>query len=263
MCGGDPGRACIGRLPVMLCCNDEDVALQDEQIALVDPERGRPDHRAGRRRRDAEAHDRERQSSTVLIDRLCDGIDTDAVVLDNRRAVQDAASICSASAIGASAIFSGSLDTSTGRERLAGYRQRWKRRASPARGPDPDRQFSGEGRLHCGDPAAGRVPTANGGFLSQQPDGHRGDEAIRDIGPSLARRRFGRKLRRFSLGRRLPAASDDDRPAVQAIGEQAAQLVLDRFPALAGSAAPARASGRLVIRDSCRPAGSLAPRAIA
>lgn len=119
---------------VMLCCNDEDVALQDEQIALLIDRSvdGLIIAPAG----DDETLKRMIASAnlpTVLIDRLCDGIDTDAVVLDNRRAVQDATIYMLGLGHRRIGYISGSLDTSTGRSVLPAIGQRWRRRGSPAR----------------------------------------------------------------------------------------------------------------------------------
>jgi len=78
---------------VMLCSNDEDIDTQDEQIQLlldrmVDGLIISPAGDDANLKRILEGT----TIPVVLIDRVCDGVETDAVVLDNQRAVQDAIS---------------------------------------------------------------------------------------------------------------------------------------------------------------------------
>ncbi|MGK9283889.1 LacI family DNA-binding transcriptional regulator [Sinorhizobium meliloti] len=251
---------------VMLCCNDEDVASQDEQIALLIDRSvdGLIIAPAG----DDETLKRMIASAnlpTVLIDRLCDGIDTDAVVLDNRRAVQDATVYMLGLGHRRIGYISGSLDTSTGRERLAGYRAALEAAGLPC---EEDLIRIGNFREKDAYTAAIQLLTS-----PERPTAIFSANNLMVIGVMKAIR---------DIGLRCPddvsVASFDDFPwadvfqphlttiaqPVQAIGEQAAQLVLDRLSG-ASPEAPRRLvlQGRLVIRDSCRPAGSLAPRAIA
>ncbi|MBK3746199.1 LacI family transcriptional regulator, partial [Paraburkholderia aspalathi] len=76
---------------VMLCCNDEDVETQDEQIRLlldrmVDGLIIAPAGNDANLKRILADTD----IPVVLIDRTCEGVKADAVVLDNERAVFEA-----------------------------------------------------------------------------------------------------------------------------------------------------------------------------
>jgi LacI family transcriptional regulator len=76
---------------VMLCSNEEDTAKQDEQIKLllermVDGLIIAPAGEDEVMRRLVTST----RKPVVLIDRICDGIETDSVVLDNTKAVNDA-----------------------------------------------------------------------------------------------------------------------------------------------------------------------------
>src|SRR4051812_22011079 len=104
---------------VMLCCTDEDPSMQEEQIALllnrmVDGLIIAP----------AGDDDNLRRLVTgasvpvVLIDRLCHDLEADAVVLDNHHAVETATNYVINLGHRSIGYISGSLDTSTGRDRL-------------------------------------------------------------------------------------------------------------------------------------------------
>lgn len=240
---------------VMLCCNDEDVGMQDEQIELlinrmVDGLIVAPAGDDAHLKRILAAA----KLPTVLIDRLCDGIDTDAVVLDNHRAVQDAASYMLGLGHRRIGYISGSLETSTGRDRLAGYRA-----ALEAAGLTYD-----ESLVRLGNFREMSAYTVAMQLLSQsdRPTAIFSANNLMVIGVMKAIR---------DLGLRCPddvsVASFDDFPwadvfepnlttiaqPVQAIGEQAAHLLLDRMSGK-GPEAPRRLvlQGRLTIRGSCR-----------
>ncbi|THK39259.1 LacI family transcriptional regulator [Ensifer sp. MPMI2T] len=218
---------------VMLCCNDEDVEMQDEHIEL-------------------------------LIDRLLDGIDTDAVVLDNRRAVQDATLYMLGPGHRRIGYISGSLDTSTGRERLAGYKAALEAANLPY---EEDLVRIGNFREKDAYKATMQLLTS-----AERPSAIFSANNLMVIGVMKAIRDIGLKCPED-----LSVASFDDFPwadvfqphlttiaqPVQAIGEQAAQLILDRLSGKSPET-PRRLvlQGRLMIRESCRPI-SLAPRAIA
>jgi LacI family transcriptional regulator len=121
---------------VMLCCNERDVTLQDEQIALmrarqVDGLIVSPTGEDARLRRALE----EVGAPVVLIDRVLPGFDCDAVVLDNRAAVGAAVAHLTGLGHRRIGLVAGILESFTGRERLAGYRDALARAGLPA---DPE-----------------------------------------------------------------------------------------------------------------------------
>ena len=108
---------------VMLCCNEEDADKQDDQIKLlldrmVDGLIIAPAGEDEIMKRLVTST----RKPVVLIDRVCDGLDIDAVILDNRRAVFDATTYLIGLGHRRIGYISGPPDTSTGRDRLAGYR---------------------------------------------------------------------------------------------------------------------------------------------
>ncbi|CAN7644093.1 LacI family DNA-binding transcriptional regulator [Rhizobium sp. LjRoot254] len=240
---------------LMLCCTDEDPAMQDEQISLlldrmVDGLIIAP---AG------DDHALERILSradipTVLIDRICSGTNADEVVLDNQRAVQDAIEYMIGLGHRRIGYISGSLDTSTGTGRLAGYRVALEKAGLPVR----------DELIRIGNFRERDAYTAAMELLLQpeRPTALFSANNLMVIGVMKAIR---------DLGLRCPddvsVSSFDDFPwadvfqpnlttiaqPVQAIGEQAAQLILDRI-AHRNERPPRRVvlTGRLMIRDSCR-----------
>ncbi len=241
---------------VMLCCNDEDTRLQDEQIDLlldrmVDGLIIAP---AGE-----DAHLSRILASTktptVLIDRLCDGVESDAVVLDNRRAVHDATAYMLNLGHRRIGYISGSLATSTGRERLAGYRAAL----------DAEAIVFEENLVQIGNFREKDAYKAAMQLLirADRPTAIFSANNLMVIGVMKAIRDIG-----LRCPEEISVVSFDDFPwadvfqphlttiaqPVQAIGEQAAQLLIDR---LSGKEveAPRRLmlQGRLIIRDSCRP----------
>ena len=245
---------------VMLCCNDEDIDVQDEQIRLlldrmVDGLIIAP---AG-----DDANLKRILAGTtipvVLIDRVCDGVEADAVVLDNRRAVFDATSYLLGLGHRRIGYISGSLDTSTGRDRLAGYHD-----ALAAVGLAGRDELVRLGNFREADAynAAMQLLT-----LADRPTALFSANNLMVIGVMKAIRDIG-----LSCPDDVSVACFDDFPwadvfqpqlttiaqPVRAIGEQAARLILDR---LAGTVidAPRRLvlQGRLMVRNSCRPHASL------
>lgn len=241
---------------VMLCCTDEDLNNQDEQIRLlldrmVD---GLIVARVG----DGTVLKQIVDAATVpvvLLDRICEGVDTDAVVLDNQTAVFDAISYLVSLGHRRIGYISGSFDISPMHGRKAGYRQ-----ALAAAGVPFEDELVRHGNFHEIDGYNATMqllslrerPTAI--FSANNPMVIGTMKAIRDIG--------------LSCPEDVSVACFDDFPwsdvfrpqlttvaqPVQAIGEQAANLLLDR---LAGNRdAPPRTlelKARLMVRDSCRP----------
>ena len=244
---------------VMLCCTDEDPAMQDEQISLlidrmVDGLIIAPagdDHALERVLARADM-------PTVLIDRICSGIDADAVVLDNQRAVQDAINYLISLGHRRMGYISGSLDTSTGIGRLAGYKAALHGAGIPI---DDDLIRFGNFRERDAYNAAMQLlvqpdrPTALFSANNLMVIGVM--KAIRDMG--------------LRCPDDISVSSFDDFPwadvfqpnlttiaqPVEAIGEQAARLILERISRRSDQP-PRRIvlSGRLMIRDSCRPLAS-------
>ena len=241
---------------LMLCCTDEDPVQQEEQISLlldrmVDGLIIAP---AG----DDHALERVLQRAgipTVLIDRISHGIAADAVVLDNQRAVQDAIDYLVGLGHRRIGYISGSLDTSTGLGRLAGYRG-----ALDNAGIPQDDALVRIGNFREKDAYNAAMQLL---VMPERPSAIFSANNLMVIGVMKAIR---------DMGLRCPddisVSSFDDFPwadvfqpnlttiaqPVQAIGEHAAQLILDRLANR--SDRPPRQivlSGRLTIRSSCRP----------
>jgi LacI family transcriptional regulator len=251
---------------VMLCCNDEDVGMQDEQIELlidrmVDGLIIAPAGDDAHLKRILAAA----RLPTVLIDRLCEGMDTDAVVLDNRRAVHDATAYLLGLGHRRIGYISGSLETSTGRDRLSGYRS-----ALEAAGLSYD-----DGLVRIGNFREKDAYKVAMQLLSNtgRPTAIFSANNLMVIGVMKAIRDLG-----LSCPGDVSVASFDDFPwadvfephlttiaqPVEAIGEQAAQLLLNRLEGLSPEAPQKLVlQGRLTIRGSCRPVSFPAPDAAA
>lgn len=247
---------------LMLCGNDEDVDTQDNQIRLlldrmVDGLIIAP---AGD---DASLKGILDGSNVpvVLIDRVCDGLDADAVVLDNQRAVFDAVNHLLHLGHRRIGYISGSLDTSTGRERLAGYRS-----ALDAAGLTPAENLVRLGNFREADAYKGARQLL---MLPDRPTAIFSANNLMVIGVMKAIRDLG-----LTCPDDISVACFDDFPwadvfrpqltvvaqPVREIGQQAANLILDRLAGRIGDA-PRRhvLSGTLIVRESCRPASSREP----
>lgn len=241
---------------VMLFCTDEHLHNQDDQIRLlldrmVD---GLIVARVGDDAKFKAIIDGAKVP-VVLLDRICEGVDADAVVLDNRQAVFDAISYLTNLGHRRIGYISGSFDISPMHERLAGYRQ-----ALQAAGIAADEELIRFANFHEADGynAAMQLlalhdrPSAI--FSANNPMVVGAMKAIRDLG--------------LSCPDDISIACFDDFPwadvfqpqlttvaqPVQAIGEQAVALMLDRLGD--NRNAPARRlvlKGRLMIRSSCKP----------
>lgn len=242
---------------VILCCTDENPTLQNEQISLlldrmVDGLIIAPagdDHGLERILASAEV-------PTVLVDRVCDGIDADAVVLDNPRAVQDAINYLISLGHRRIGYISGSLDTSTGIGRLAGYKAAMESAGIPL---NDDLICFGNYREHDAYNVAMRML-----LQPNRPSALFSANNLMLIGVMKAIRDMG-----LRCPQDISVASFDDFPwadvfqpyitsiaqPVQAMGEQAARLVLERIERRQFEA-PRQVvlSGRLIIRNSCQPA---------
>ncbi|CDX37553.1 DNA-binding transcriptional repressor of ribose metabolism [Mesorhizobium plurifarium] len=246
---------------VMLCCTDEDLNTQDEQIRLlldrmVD---GLIVARVG----DGgilKGIVEDANVPVVLLDRLCEGVDTDAVVLDNQRAVFDAVTYLIHLGHRRIGYITGTSDISPMHDRMIGYRE-----ALQAAGLPMAEELIRSGNFHEID---GYNATMQLLSLHDRPSAIFSANNPMVIGTMKAIRDIG-----LSCPEDISVACFDDFPwsdvfvpqlttvaqPVQAIGEQAANLLLDR---LAGNRdAPPRKlvlKGRLMIRNSCRPLGAVA-----
>lgn len=241
---------------VMLFCTDEHLHNQDEQIGLL-LDRMVDGLIVARVGDDARFRTIVQNSKipVVLIDRLCEGVDLDAVVLNNRQAVFDLISYLIGLGHRRIGYISGNVGISTIRERGEGYRQ-----ALDTAGLPFSEELIGLGDLHEADgyKAAMQLlmlpdrPTAI--FSANNPMVVGAMKAIRDLG--------------LTCPNDVSVACFDDFPwadvfqpqmttiaqPVQAIGEQAATLLLERLQ----GRAPAQARrlvlhGSLKIRNSCAP----------
>jgi LacI family transcriptional regulator len=245
---------------VMLCCNDEDIETQDDQIQLlldrmVDGLIIAPAGDDANMKRILDGT----SVPVVLIDRICDGVETDAVVLDNQRAVFDATTYILHLGHHRIGYISGSLDTSTGRDRLAGYHG-----ALDAAGIAFEDELVRFGNFREADAYKAAMQLLT---LPARPTAIFSANNLMVIGVMKAIRDIG-----LSCPEDISVACFDDFPwadvfrpqlttvaqPVRAIGEQAAQMMLDR---LAGKIenGPRRLvlQGRLMVRNSCRPHASL------
>ncbi|MBN9236626.1 MULTISPECIES: LacI family DNA-binding transcriptional regulator [Phyllobacteriaceae] len=241
---------------VMLCCTDEDLNNQDDQIRLlldrmVD---GLIVARVGDSAFLKETVERA-NVPVVLLDRECENVDTDRVVLDNHQAVFEAITYLVDLGHKRIGYITGSFDISPMRDRMAGYRA-----ALLAAGLTFDQSLVRSGDLHEADGYTAAMqllslherPTAI--FSANNPMVVGAMKAIRDIG--------------LSCPEDISIICFDDFPwadvfhpqlttiaqPVQAIGEQAAMLLLDRLNG--NRDAPSRRlvlKGRLMVRNSCRP----------
>ncbi len=241
---------------VMLCSNDEDTAKQDEQIKLlldrmVDGLIVAPAGEDEIMKRLVKST----RKPVVLIDRICDGLDIDAVILDNAGAIFDATTYLLGLGHRRIAYVSGPPGTSTGRDRLAGYRRALEA-ADIAYAPDL--MCEGHYREADGYRAAMQLLT-----LPNRPTALVSANNLMVIGAMRAIRDMG-----LSCPADISVASMDDFPwadvfsprlttvaqPVEAIGEQAARLLLERMQ---GRAPPEARRlvlhGRLMVRDSCGP----------
>jgi LacI family transcriptional regulator len=241
---------------VMLCSNEESTGQQDQQIKLlldrmVDGLIIAP---AGE-----DQLMRELISSTkkpvVLIDRTCDGLDVDSVTLDNAGAVYDAVDYLIRLGHRRIGFMSGPMQASTGRDRLAGYR-----RAIEDHGIPFEPSLIGEGNYQ--DAAAYRA-TLSLLSSSHRPTALFSANNLMVIGAMRAIHDMG-----LNCPKDISIACMDDFPwsnvfsprlttvaqPVEAIGEHAARLLLDRLNGT-NVKEPRRLvlQGRLITRSSCMP----------
>lgn len=241
---------------VMLCSSEENTAKQDEQIKLlldrmVDGLIIAP---AGE---DAIMTQliRSTRKPVVLIDRFIKGLNVDAVLIDNAKAVFDAVSYIISLGHRRVGYLSGTVEASTGRDRLDGFRQALQRA-----GIDFEPQLVAEGHFREADGYRAAMRLL---MLRERPTAIFSANNLMVIGAMRAIRDMG-----LTCPTDISVASMDDfvwadvfsprlttvAQPVEAIGEQAARLLLDR---LGGAAQPepriVKLFGRLMVRGSCAP----------
>lgn len=241
---------------VMLFCTDEHLHNQDAQLRLL-LDRMVDGMIVARVGEDA-TFKRIVDSSNVpfvLIDRLCEGIDVDAVVLDNRRAVREAISYLAGLGHRRIGFISGNSAISTMVERGDGYRE-----ALAAAGLPFEDDLIRLGDFHEGDGYRAAMqlltlpnrPTAL--FSANNPMMVGAMKAIRDVGLSCPGDISAACFDDFAWADVFSPRLTTVAQPVEAIGEQAASLLLDRLRGRA-PAEPRQLvlHGRLMVRNSCSP----------
>lgn len=241
---------------VMLCCNDLSVEMQAEQISLL------RDRMVDGLIISPVGNDVDLQAALdgasipiVLVDRVLEGHEYDAVVLDNRAAVGAAMRYLVSLGHRRIGFISGALTSFTGRERLAGYEA-----ALEAAGIEveqnlievgnfrPDEAYNATLRLMTGpNPPSALFPSNNQMVISVV-------KAIRDLGLSCPEDVSIVGLDDFPWAEAFTPQLTTVAQPVRSFGEESAHLLLERLSGKANGK-PRRIvlSGELKIRGSCRP----------
>lgn len=240
----------------MVCSNDENPKLQGEQVKLLIDRavEGLIIAPAGG---DGQLKDllSTVRKPVVLIDRTCKGLDADTVTLNNRQAAEEAISYLLGLGHQRVGYISGSLDTSTGRDRLDGYRQALEEAGLPYRA-----DLVREGNFNEADGYRAAMQLL---ARPDRPSAIFSANNLMTIGTMKAIRDL-----KLSCPEDVSVACLDDFPwadvfhprlttvaqPVQALGEHAVNLMLAR---LANTDAKVSENivlkGNLTIRESCRP----------
>ena len=247
---------------VMLFCTDEHLNNQDDQIRLLLDRmvdglivaRVGDDTNFGEIVRSAKV-------PIVLIDRLCRDLDIDAVVLDNRAAVLEAVGYLTSLGHRRIGYIAGGTNISTMQERAAGYRAALEAAGIPF---DPALVRLGDFHEQDGYAAAMQLMTRperpSAIFSANNPMVVGAMKAIRDLGLRCPEDVSVVCFDDFPFADVFQPQMTTVRQPVEAIGEQAAALLLDRINGTA-PASPRRLTlrGRLVIRNSCMAAAVRSP----
>lgn len=247
---------------VMLFCTDEHLNNQDDQIRLLLDRmvdglivaRVGDDTNFGEIVRSAKV-------PIVLIDRLCRDLDIDAVVLDNRAAVLEAVGYLTSLGHRQIGYIAGGTNISTMQERAAGYRAALEAAGIPF---DPALVRLGDFHEQDGYAAAMQLMTRperpSAIFSANNPMVVGAMKAIRDLGLRCPEDVSVVCFDDFPFADVFQPQMTTVRQPVEAIGEQAAALLLDRINGTA-PASPRRLTlrGRLVIRNSCMAAAVRSP----
>jgi LacI family transcriptional regulator len=240
---------------VMLCCNERDVTLQEDHIAVLHDRRvdGLIISPTGE-----DSHLRKALEQThlpvVLVDRILSRFDCDAVILDNRAAVRSLMRYLLSLGHRRIGFVSGLLGSFTGRERLNGYQEALKE-AGIAR--EQGLVQIGNFRIDEAYDATLRMMT-----LAKPPTAIISSNNQMVIGVMKALNHL-----KLSCPEDISVAGFDDFPwadafrpqlttiaqPVRAIGEQAANLLIERIAGMAkGKGRRVVLKGELKVRESCR-----------
>jgi LacI family transcriptional regulator len=240
---------------VMLCCNDRNVTLPRDHIAvlhdrmvdgLIISPTGDDEH--------LRVALEQTHLPVVLIDRILDGLACDAVIIDNRAAVVDAMRYLLSLGHRRIGFVAGMYESFTGRERLAGYHAALGESGVEY---EPDLVQLGNFRIDEAYNATLRLMT-----LPNPPTAIFSSNNLMVIGVMKALTHLG-----LTCPGDVSVAGLDDFPwadafhpqlttiaqPTRAIGEQAAQLLLERLDGRAkGPGRRIVLDGELKIRESCR-----------
>jgi LacI family transcriptional regulator len=241
---------------MILCCNDGNLDLQRDHVQLlqdrmVDGLIMTPVGHDPQLRRALEAF----PSPIVLVDRLVDKFESDAVLLDNRAAVSTAVRYLLSLGHRRIGFVSGPPDSFTGRERIAGFKQAL---AESKVKFDPELTQMGAFRTEEAYNATLRLlmapkrPTAIFSANNQMAIGVM--RAIRDMGLSCPGDISFASIDDFPWSSAFEPQLTTLAQPVATFAQRASQLVLDRIKG-EYSGPPRRVTllGELHIRKSCRP----------
>jgi LacI family transcriptional regulator len=240
---------------VMLCCNDRNVTLQEDHIAvlrdrMVDGLIISPTGDDAQLRTALE----HTHVPVVLIDRILDGLECDAVIIDNRSAVDSAMRYLISLGHRRIGFVSGMLESFTGRERLAGYHE-----ALEQNGIAREAELVQLGNFRIDEAYNATLRLMNS---ANPPTAIFSSNNQMVIGVMKALGHLG-----LSCPEDVSVAGLDDFPwadafrpqlttvaqPVRGIGEQAAHLLLERLDGRAkGKGRRVVLNGELKVRESCR-----------
>ena len=252
---------------VMLFCTDEHLPdQQDQQIRLLLDRMvdglivARVGDDAGLKRLSQGTH-----VPIVMIDRVCEGVDADAVLIDNRQAVREAIAYLIGLGHRRIGYISASVDVSTIHERAEGYRE-----ALVAAGLSFDANLIRLGSFHEADGYRAAMqllmqperPTAV--FSANNPMMVGAMKALRDLGLGCPGDVSIACFDDFPWSEVFQPQMTTVAQPVETIGEQAVRLLLERLQGLApDERRRVVLQGRLMVRTSCAPPStwqSAAPR---
>jgi LacI family transcriptional regulator len=241
---------------MILCCNDGNLDLQREHVQLLQ------DRMVDGLIMTPVGHDPQLRAALeafpapiVLVDRLLENFDSDAVLLDNRSAVSAAIRYLLSLGHRRIGYVSGPPDSFTGRERIAGFKEAL---AESKVKVEPELMQMGAFRTEEAYNAALRLlmapkrPTAIFSANNQMVIGIM--RAIRDLGLACPADISVATLDDFPWSSAFEPQLTTLAQPVATFAQRAAQLVLDRIKGeYAGPPRRVTLQGELKIRKSCRP----------